>query len=65
MQKLTEEKGQCCECGKQTQLYCSGCCEHNDDGTISPVCWFCGEHYENTVVTGNCCANNKPNNKQQ
>lgn len=53
------KKDNCCVCGKETELYCSGCAEHNDDGTISPVCWFCDEHYTKVVMTGNCCYNNE------
>lgn len=53
--------GDCCVCGRRTELYCESCSEHNDDGTISPLCFFCGEHYEKVVMTGNCCAGNEKN----
>ena len=56
---LEDEKGSCCVCNKYTKLYCGSCCEKNDDGSKSPVCYFCEEHYESVVMTGNCCSGNE------
>lgn len=51
-----QEKGNCNVCGKDTDLYCSSCSE--TWGEFSPT-WFCDEHYNSVVMTGNCCAGNE------
>lgn len=56
---IEESLAYCCVCDKKTKFYCPSCCEHNDDGTISPVCFFCEGHYKSVVLTGNCCSGNE------
>lgn len=61
MNKIKEkevQKGKCCICGLETELYCSSCA--NTYGEFDPI-WYCDEHYKTTVMTGNCCRGNELN----
>jgi len=55
---MSESKkvGECCICGKETEHYCPYC--SNDWGEFNPT-WYCQEHYESVVMTGNCCRSNE------
>jgi hypothetical protein len=53
---MEKEKGNCCVCGKETDLYCKSC--EYDWGERNPT-YFCEEHYQTTVMTGNCCSANE------
>ena len=50
------KKGECCICGKETELYCGSCAK--TWGEFDPT-WYCEEHYKTTVMTGNCCSGNE------
>lgn len=52
----TEDKGECCVCGKETKLHCNSCAYNW--GEFSPT-WYCDKHYETTVMTGHCCRLNE------
>lgn len=49
-------EGNCSVCNKKTEHYCSSCCE--TWGEFSPT-YFCEEHYNSVVLTGNCCRDNE------
>ena len=49
-------EGECCVCGKKTDLFCSSC--EYTWGERNPT-YFCKKHYETTVLTGNCCSDNE------
>lgn len=51
-----ETKGNCCVCGKETELFCGSCSK--TFGEFDPT-FYCEEHYQSTVMTGNCCAGNE------
>lgn len=51
-----KKEGECCVCTKKTEMYCGMCA--NGSGEFDPV-FFCDEHYETTVMTGNCCSGNE------
>lgn len=48
-----QEKKECNVCGKETELYCKSCSE--TWGEFTPT-YFCEEHYQSVVLTGNCCS---------
>ena len=52
------KKGTCCICGEETDLYCNSCAY--TFGKFAPT-WYCNEHYEKVVMTGNCCSGNEKN----
>jgi len=50
---LEEVYGDCTVCGEASTLYCSSCAD--GWGKL----FYCGKHYETTVMTGNCCRGNE------
>jgi len=56
MARKEKAKGECCICGKETELYCGSCCE--TWGEFTPT-FYCDEHYTKVVLTGNCCRGNE------
>lgn len=53
---LENKVGNCCICGKETKLYCKSCAD--PIGEYEPN-YYCDEHYQTVVMTGNCCSGNE------
>ena len=57
---ISEDKkgpaGKCCICDKPTDLYCPYC--DKTWGESDPT-YYCEEHYNSVVRTGNCCNANE------
>ena len=57
MKEELQTSGLCIICGKETKQYCHSC-SVNWDGDFEPT-WYCDEHFESVVMTGNCCRGNE------
>lgn len=57
--KIPKESA-CCICQKPATHYCPYCVEEYDTApAYVPSTFYCDEHYEKTVQTGNCCYENE------